>query len=711
MRLSTSPPTADIAPTGDSSLDALDWAWRAARADLLNEQNAQGYWTGELSSSPLSTATAISALTIAEQHAASFSRFASCQAGGLHNQADDDATDRWNAAYQTDLSELICTSVRWLADQQNDDGGWGDTDRSQSNLATTMLVLSAFRMTGVPAKYADLEPRAEQYIKAQGGVAGLKKRYGGDKTFAAPILTNCALAGVVPWKQVPRLPFELAAAPRSWFRLLRLPVVSYALPALVSIGLARHHHRPSKNPIARSIRNAVTEKCLGLVTRMQPDSGGFLEATPLTSFVVMSLASTGRADHPIVRRGVEFLLSSVRPDGSWPIDTNLATWNTSLAINALAKGVPSQQAGDNSTAGNSDSLHPESSLSDPATTLNWLLACQQTERHPFTDADPGGWAWTNLSGGVPDTDDTSGALLALHGYWTGQAAPGQPLQALRPRIAQAARGGVEWLVGIQNNDGGWPTFCRGWGTLPFDRSATDLTAHALRALAAWRTTGGWRGASDDQPAVANIDQKIEHAIASGLRYLANQQAEDGSWQPLWFGNERRPKQANPVFGTGRVLHALADLAAVGITGFDSSMTTRGLQWLIGQQHLGGGFGVSPYGVSSKSAAAEAAAACSVEETAVATLTLLEYAEFDVRARRGAQAGVDWLISAVEQGGLDQPSAIGLYFAKLWYHERLYPKSFTVSALGTAVELRRRQTVASRSESGDDSTAGRYVAGV
>ena len=69
---------------------------------------------------------------------------------------------------------------------------------------------------------------------------------------------------------------------------------------------------------------------------MQPDSGGFLEATPLTAFVVMSLASMGLAQHPIVRQGVEFLLASVRSDASWPIVTNLATWNTTLAMNALA---------------------------------------------------------------------------------------------------------------------------------------------------------------------------------------------------------------------------------------------------------------------------------------------------------------------------------------------------------------------------------------
>ena len=33
--------------------------------------------------------------------------------------------------------------------------------------------------------------------------------------------------------------------------------------------------------------------------------------------------------------------------------------------------------------------------------------------HPLTGAEPGGWGWTDLSGAVPDADDTAAALLAL----------------------------------------------------------------------------------------------------------------------------------------------------------------------------------------------------------------------------------------------------------------------------------------------------------
>src|SRR5438046_6015338 len=58
-------------------------------------------------------------------------------------------------------------------------------------------------------------------------------------------------------------------------------------------------------------------------------------------------------------------------------------------------------------------------------------------------------------------------------------------QVDREKCAFGYMEGLAWLQNLQNSDGGWPTFCRGWGKLPFDRSGTDLTAHALRALRAW----------------------------------------------------------------------------------------------------------------------------------------------------------------------------------------------------------------------------------
>src|SRR5262249_45051408 len=150
----------------------------------------------------------------------------------------------------------------------------------------------------------------------------VRARYGKDRTFAVPILTTCALAGLVPWREVTPLPFELACFPAAWYRFFHLPVVSYALPALIAIGQAVYHHRPPRNPLTRSVRRLALHRSLRVLEIIQPSSGGFLEAVPLTSFVTLSLASIGLAEHSVARQGVQFLLQAVRKDGSWPIDSN-----------------------------------------------------------------------------------------------------------------------------------------------------------------------------------------------------------------------------------------------------------------------------------------------------------------------------------------------------------------------------------------------------
>ncbi len=578
----------------------LENAYLKARSDLLAERTPEGHWEGELSSSALSTATAVSALACV----------------GRANQTSTDAEN---------LQKLIRQGLAYVAGIQNSDGGWGDTDRSLSNIATTMLVRAAIHLAGETDEFADALRSAEQYLDRQGHIAGLKRRYGRDKTFAVPILTNCALAGLVPWSEVSPLPFEMACFPHGFYRFLQLPVVSYALPALVAIGQARYFHGKPLNPLTRIPRSLAVKRSLRVVERMQPESGGFLEATPLTSFVVMSLASIGRADHPIVRRGVQFLIDSAREDGSWPIDTNLATWVTTLSINAL----------------DDDSQSPVGSEC-----LDWLLRCQHRVRHPFTNADPGGWGWTDLSGAVPDADDTPGALLALAQLVSGSD------REQEERIRDAAELGIDWLLGLQNRNGGWPTFCRGWGKLPFDRSSTDLTAHALRALHAWR---------DIQPTRSQV------AILRGFEFLERRQQDDGSWLPLWFGNQYREDEENPVYGTARVLLAYRDLDRIG-----TDAAKRGLNFLATQQREDGGWGAAACGQVS-----------SVEETAVALEALLA-APAGPSTQPTIQKGLEWLVGAVEEDRHRDSTPIGFYFARLWYYERLYPLVFTVSALREAV---------------------------
>ncbi len=498
-----------------ASLDAgrLERAYQTALAALLAERHPDGHWVGELSTSALSTAVAVSALSLVQKATAVHGSFASLIDGGL----------------------------AWLAAHQNADGGWGDTVKSFSNISTTMLCRAAFHLTRTAGRYADCLAKADGWLSCYGKTPAelaeaVRARYGKDRTFSVPILMTSALAGLVDWKEVPSLPFELACFPQSWYRFLQIPVVSYALPALIAIGQAVYHHRPPWNPVARIVRRLAVAKSLRVLEAIQPSNGGFLEATPLTAFVTLALASIGRAEHPVVAKAVDFLAKSVRPDGSWPIDTNLSTWVTTLAVNALAA------AGDLDTSGQTE-----------ANCAIGLLTQQYKERHPYTGADPGGWAWTNLPGGVPDADDTPGALLVLSCLHTG------------PEPPEFAAAGLRWLLDLQNRDGGWPTFCRGWGSLPFDRSGSDLTAHALRAIARWaaRKKTAWVTELRFQPPKLRRLEiavgEIERSIDRGLNYLARSQRPDGSWLPLWFGCQHAPDDENPTYGTARVLAAYRDL--------------------------------------------------------------------------------------------------------------------------------------------------------
>ena len=86
----------------------------------------------------------------------------------------------------------------------------------------------------------------------------------------------------------------------------------------------------------------------------------------------MALAASGQKSHPVVAGAVDFLRSSVLEDGSWPIDTNLSTWGTTLSVKAL------------SVNGAGYSL---THVRNPHKIANWLLRQQYLAVHPYTAAD------------------------------------------------------------------------------------------------------------------------------------------------------------------------------------------------------------------------------------------------------------------------------------------------------------------------------------
>jgi squalene-hopene/tetraprenyl-beta-curcumene cyclase len=639
------------------SSERLARCFQNVRDALLAERSPEGFWTGELSTSALSTAAAVCALARASPHA--------------------------SIAIPSDL---VRGGLAWLAGHQNPGGGWGDTVNSVSNITTTMLCRAAFHLGGYSetADYVECVRRADCHLAERYGKAAeqqaeaVRASCGHDRTFAGSILMACALAGLLPWREVPALPLERVCLSQAWFRSFGLAGLAFTSPAVIAVGRAVYHHRPPRNPIAGFIRGQAQAKSLRVLQALQPSSGGFFEDVLLTSVVVLGLASIGLGNHAVTRRGVEFLLGTVQSDGAWPIISNLAVRVTTQAIDALA------------AAGELPRLEKRKEL------RTWLVRLQTMRRHPCTGARPGGWGWTDRPGGVPDVDDTSGALIALAhlaDLVPDEAPHPSPralirchLEGLAPGAEAAARprlpdlpwearppvaNGIAWLRRLQNPDGGWPPFYRGRGKLSFDRSGPDLTASVLRAFAAWQPQ--IEADQDYATAMRAIGlghgfagfplPAVEDELGQGLEFLARKQRPDGSWLPLWFGNLQAPTAENTTNATARVLAAYRDLHKI-----DNELARRGVTWLLATQNAGGGWSSAP------------GAGPSVAETALAVEVLLDAG---AEAQAAMNKGLAWLVQQVETGGFKHPTPIAHYYAKRCYFENLYPLIFSVAALGRA----------------------------
>ena len=574
---------------------------------LLASRNSRGVWEGELSSSALSTATAMFAFHMIDPF-----------------------------RFQPEISK----AAQWLQQSQNQDGGWGDTILSGSNVSTTLLVWTALSQFSLDNPLS--QQKAEAWITEKCGslepshlIKALLDIYKQDHTFSVPILTMLALGqklGDTPWNQIPSLPFELAALPQGMFKFFNMQVVSYAMPALIAMGQVLFLHQ-DKSFFTRLIRRSVRNRTLTVLGKLQPENGGFLEAVPLTSFVLMSLAGMHLSSHYVVVRGIDFLQKRQRSDGSWPIDTHLETWATTLSINAIGPEL--------------DALLPKEQQNHLKA---YILNQQYRIRHPFTGANPGGWAWTPLPGGVPDADDTSSALIALAHLAQDDWEP----------IREPIHLGLKWLIDLQNRDGGLPTFCRGWGRLPFDQSSPDITAHAVQALALWAQHGV-------------IIRGLQPCLASAIRFLEKRQRPDGSWVPLWFGNENLPQNENPFYGTSRVMGALRvamSLLAGDLGERVKIMLNNGRNWLHKHQNNDGSWGKG-------NRTDQKTCSGTVEETALALSALSSSIDPDISSIR---KGWNSLVRQTQNGTIFPASPIGFYFANLWYFERHYPVVFTLDAI-------------------------------
>lgn len=573
---------------------------------LLNEMDPRGFWPGRLSSSALGVAVATAALHFHDKN--------------VH-------------------SNEIRLGLKWLQNHINHDGSFGDTPESFGNVSTSLLVYATANlysssdknMALLQEKIAGYLKKEEIDVRSMQVLNSILNHYGKDYTFSVPILTMCGLCGVPgpeAFKHIPQLPFELSLLPNRLYKILNLSVVSYAIPALIAVGIVVFSKKKS-GFLLRLFRKHSVKRSLKLLEEMMPSSGGFLEAMPLTAFVCLSLTEAGYKDLKTVEKGIHFLKNTQRSDGSWPIDIDLSTWLTTLSVKALTakKDAFTKEIKDNVAA--------------------HLLNNQNKKVHPFNKSNPGGWGWTHFPGAVPDGDDTSGVIVSLLKL--------KKPNEIKPEIIT----GCDWLVELQNRDGGIPTFSKGWGKLPFDKSCADVTGHAFLAISS--CLNSYHGEIDFA-----TEKRYNRFLKTALVYLEKYQHKNGSWLPLWFGNQNTPDHTNPVYGTSRIVAYLRETSThkwkeKTTREKISRLADKGEEFLVSVQNPDGSWG------------GNLNIPGTIEETALAVSAISS------KYRNERINGLIWIDKYYSQNGL-KSAPIGLYFASLWYDEKLYPLTAWLEAL-------------------------------
>ncbi len=565
--------------------------------------------------------------------------------------------------------------ARYLRSQQSpESGGWLLFPGSHADLSASVKAYLALKLMGDSVDEPHMK-KARQTILDLGGAEHCN-------TYSKFYL---AALGQIPWDSVPSVPPEFILAPKwlffhidkvsSWTRTMIMPfaIISHYQPVRPisdQYGIKELFCEPERiyKPFVNDFdRKLFTWKNFFLVVDRLLKLWQKSRLLPFRRYAlrrierwILQHTQSHKADGmgaifpPMVYNLIAFRCLGYDPNGdiireaSAQLDRFMIedqdsihlqpcfspVWDTGIALYALTE------------AGLDASQYPIKQA------CCWLLEKECRESGDWVanvkqKVEPSGWFFEYNNAFFPDVDDTAMVTMALR-------------NADEPHSEEAIQRGINWILAMQNDDGGWAAFDRTKNrpileAIPFadhnaiqDPSCPDITGRVLECL-------GRNGITKEHPSVKRA-----------IQYLQQQQNYHGCWFGRWG--------VNYVYGTWEVL---CGLKAVGVNMKEPWIQKAG-HWLKSVQHDNGAFGESANSYEDLTQMGIGPATPS--QTAWGAMGLM--AVFGCNDPSVANA-VEWLVDTQDENGCWHDDYFtGTGFPRVFYlRYHLYAQYFPIMAIG------------------------------
>lgn len=569
----------------------------------------------------------------------------------------------------------------YLRSLQQSDGGWNMYPGGANDLSGTVKAYFALKLLGD-------DPDAPHMIAAREQVLKL----GGAENCNSFTKFYLAALGQISYDACPSIPPEIVLLPKflyfnlyavsAWSRTMILPLAIVStlrpvrqLPAEQGIselykdmsaansisgrlkGLPRSWReafllidmtlkRYEKTSVTPLRPLAIREAEKWIIEHMNGSEGLGAIFPPMVYVLIVFKALGYPDDHPKVLEAQKHLKDLfIREADAIRIQPCFSpVWDTGIALHAMA------EAG----------LKPEDEVA--AKTTKWLLGKECRNASDWSKncpgVEPSGWFFEFANPHYPDVDDTAMVIMAMKRAGGDVAAP-------------AIKRGVNWLLAMQNDDGGWAAFDRTKNRavlehVPFadhnaiqDPSCPDITGRVLESL-------GHNGITTQHP-----------AVRKAIDFLKETQEKEGCWFGRWG--------VNYIYGTWQVL---AGLRSVGER-MDHKYIRRAAEWLRGVQKPDGSFGESCDTYENPSLKGRGPSTPS--QTAWGAMGLMAVAGHGTFTDPHIRKAIQWLIdNQTEDGNWDEAYYTGTGFPRVFYLKyHLYRLYFPLMALGRYKRLVQR----------------------